>query len=541
MRPGPPLVALVALVACWGGVATAQPAEVPPETQAAPAVWERLPVPGDPHGRHGTWELPRPAIQAEMDPRMEPPATGVIFVPAMTDPVLEPSYLVLEDDGTDSWTTPMGRKTFVPPGRYTVIVGSGPLDQRLEFEATVVEGRVTWIPVEWSGLVVNVVDETGSPFRGGYEVVRLPEREYAGLGLGAAIAEGERLTTWVMRPGTYMLLVAGESYQARRNFVTLRLAPGELLHYTLVLSSESGDLLGAGEIASFRPQQRTTGWNLSLVVGGSFDLSESSRVIGKSDGTSVGLSGFVESLFGYLGEVDRFYGRLNLTAGGTFRLPDQPFVSRVDELSLDLLYVYRLAPWFGPYARASVETQVLPGRQLFEQPTDVRRLDREGRELGVSRGVTSFTLAHPLMPVEPRYATGLRFDLRAGRTLSLATRIGVGGRHVFTRGLFILADDPETPELEVRQVADIDQFGAELALVAELNLGRWVVLKVDTSVLIPFSGAEETFVDLRGSAILRLTTFASLNYTLRVRHDPALSADTQLDHQVLLRFAYKLF
>lgn len=550
-RPGR-FTAALALAATWALLAPPATAAPPGPALAPPAALDAAepieadaattdPTPGDPHGRRGTWDAPSPAVQAERDPQVSAPATGAIFVPALTESVLEPPYVVLDAAGETLATTPAGRKTFVLPGRYTVLVGSGQDGARLAFDVNVVEARVTFIPVEWAGLVVNVVDDRANPFRGTYELVRLPERDYVGIGLGAAITRGERLSTWLLQPGTYLILAAGESYQARRNFVTLRLAPGELLHYTLVLDEDTGDLLGAGEVASFRPQQRATGWTFGLVLGGTFQLNESTRVVGRTDGTSLGIAGFAEALFGYRDRTHLFYGRFNLEAGGDLRLPDRPFVSDVDELLLDLLYVFRVAPWFGPYARASLETQVLPGIQPFEQPTDVRRLDRDGAELGVSRDQTSFTLADPLAPIEPRYGTGVRFDLSVAGRFTLATRVGVGGRHVFTRGLSILDDDPATAELEIRQVADVTQFGAEAGLIAELTLGRWVVLKLDASALVPFDDAEQTFLDFRGAATLRLTSFASLNYTVRVKDDPAISPDAQFDHAVLLRLAYKLF
>lgn len=513
-------------------------AQTPPTPEAAAVEGPTL---GDPHGRHGTWDRPRPAVQAEQDPRIGPAATGAIFVPAMTEPMLEPPYVVRDAGGAEVATTPTGRKTFVPAGRYTVVVGSGPEESRPTFDVAVVEDRVTWVPAEWSGLVVNVVDGRGNPFRGSYELVRLPEREYVGIGLGAAIAQGERLSTWLLYPGRYLLLLAGEGYQARRNFVTLRLAPGELVPYTLVLDEDTGELLGAGEVASFRAPERATGLYGGLVLGGTFALNDSARVVGRTDGTSLGLSGFAESLFGYRAAEHLFYGRFNVEAGGDLRLPDRPFVSNVDELTLDLLYVYRVAPWFGPYARASLETQVLPGIQPFDAPTAVRRLDDAGAELGLEPAATRFTTAEAFAPIEPRYGTGVRFDANVGGHLSLATRLGVGGRHVFTRGLYVLDDDPATAAFEVRQVADVTQYGAELALVTELTLGRWVVLKLDASALFPFEDYDQTVVDFRGAMVLRLTSFASLHYSVRLRDDPALSADTQADHALLLRLAYKLF
>ena len=503
----------------------------------APAAIAAPPT-GDPHDGHGTWLLPPPAVQANMDARVPPAAAGAIFVPAMTDGEQEPRYIVRQGKKQIGTAAP-GTKTWVQPGRYSVLVGSGVPKEMLEFEADVVEGRTTFIPVEWGGLLVNVVNERGTPFRGSYELVRLPDRDTIGLGLGADVAKGEHITTWLLRPGKYMILSAGESYRARKNFMTLRLPAGELVQYTVVMDENTGDLLGAGEVDSLKKRQRGP-WNVSLILGGSVAFNRADAVVGKVEGMSLDLSGFVELVGGYKSTKHLFYARFYAEEQGTIRLPDRPYLSAVDTLEVDLLYVFRVVPWFGPYVRAALETQMVPGIQDFEKSTDVRRVTADGGVLGVSRGVTDVQLAPPFSPLDLRYGAGGRFDVNPVYWFNFYSQIGVGARHVFARDLFVVADDSSTPELDIRSVPDFTRVGAEFSTVVELRITRWVLLKLEADVLVPFDAPEETLVDFKGTLALRLASFASLNYTVRIQEDPELTARTQYDQAILLRFAYKV-
>jgi hypothetical protein len=253
----------------------------------------------DPHGQSDTWLLPPPGEQAATDAQIPPAATGAIFVPAMTSSRGEPSYIVRQTDGTLITETPRGRKTYVTPGTYHVLVGSGGPESRLKFEAIVIEGRTTFIPVEWGGLRVNVVNQRGTPFRGSFELVRLPQREVVGLGIGADVSQGEEVDTWILRPGKYLILAAGESYRARKNFTTLRLAPGELVRYTLVLDETTGDILGAGELGTETDSGVVGPWTVSMLIGGSIAFKHRQSTALKGEGMSLDLSAFFETVGGY--------------------------------------------------------------------------------------------------------------------------------------------------------------------------------------------------------------------------------------------------
>jgi len=243
---------LLTMMIAWPVLA--QDADLPSEDVSAqgddPGIFENTlkkqeqvePTDNDPHAGRGSWQRPPPEIQAEQDPTVPRAATGAIFVPSMTNPRLEPQYEVWKD-GEKLVALNTGTKYFVTPGTYEVHVGSGTEEDKLIFDVEVVEGRITYIPVEWSGITIAVVDERGAPFRGSYEIVTLRERRYVGLGIGALVAQGEEIETWLLPPGEYMIVSGGESYQARRNFVTLRLPPGKLIQYTIVLDSTTEDLL----------------------------------------------------------------------------------------------------------------------------------------------------------------------------------------------------------------------------------------------------------------------------------------------------------
>lgn len=517
---------------------------------------------GDPHAGSETWYMPPPAVQLEQDRQLRPAAMGGLFVPSMTGGRAEPTYIVIDPRDGDQIQTRTGEVTYLLPGNYTVLVGSGSPEEMLEFEVSVVEGRVTFVPVEWGGVTVTVVNERGTPFRGTYELVRLPEREYVGLGLGADLASGETLDTWLLWPGHYMILAAGESYQARQNFTTFRVLPGQLVQYTIVLDEDTGNLLGAGEIALAPETTGEGGWDINLIVGGSVEFTHSDNVIGKNEGMLLDVAAFIEAVGAVLINQHYGYGRLNVELGGRLDIPDpdkenereRPFVTNVDELALDLLYAYKLLPWFGPYVRNSFESNMLKGVQVFDEPTSVRRVDSQGNNITVRDGqiirVTDPVLATDVLEIEltesfaPIFlgaGTGVRFDFSAGFWFNFDARTGLGLRQVFARDSFVLDDDDDTPEIELRLLDDITQFGAEGALILEFNPFQWLQAKTDAEILVPFDDPDNLLLNFRGAVTLRLGSIASLNYTIRITEDRELIDATQIDQSVLLRFAYKIF
>ncbi len=520
--------------------ALAEPPAEEPEGELSTATLAMTgPVEGDPHAGHQSWIAEIPAIQIEQDPTLLPPAAGALFIPALTESSLEPQCVVTQDGELIATSDP-GKKIILPPGTYRVLIGNGAPEDVLEFEADVMEGEITIIPVEWSGLVVEVVNERGTSFRGAYELITMPAKDYTGFGLGAVRQEGERLKTWLLRPGNYMLLAAGESYQARRNFFTFRLEPGELVQLTVVMDELNGDLLGAGEIPG--GTEIADGWNVNWTVGGHAQLSDLKNVAGKTDGLNFAASAFSETEvhFGQFGHD--FFLRLNLEAGGSADVPDRALVPDVNEADLETSYTYFLLSWLGPSVLFSADTRLLPSVLDFDDRTDILRLNAEGDEIGRDTGVLDVETARPFSPVNLEFGAGLRLNISPGPWFNLTSFIGPGGRQLFALEAFDEErNDPTTPELEIQHIRNATQFGTKASLVGQLNATRFLLLRADADAFFPFDSEDAHKLDFRGTVTLRLSSFASLNYTARITDDVKVAAETQIDQRVLLRFSYKLF
>lgn len=487
-----------------------------------------------------TWDTPPSREQAARDATLTPVGKGAIFVPAMTDAAQEPSYLV-KQDGREVRTARMGTKAIVEPGVYVVEIGSGALSDRFERRVLVKEGRTTIVPGTWSGLVVSVVDERGVPFRGSYELVRLPERRNLGLGLGADVELGEELRTWILEPGRYLLIKTGESYQARRDFYSVRLLPGELQHIQLVQSVEDGSFLGAGEISDEQRLAATSDWLLNLVVGADMEFNRRSDLLGYPSGYGFTLGGYLDFVAQYKPRDHLVYTRFKLEEKQV-KLPGAPFVKDLDELRVDALYVWRLLPWLGPYARIGTQTSLFPGYyDLGSDKTEVVLVDAGGgtiRSLGTHDG--RFELQKPFAPVEVKGGVGLSLILSLSYLLDANVRVGFGGRLLFNRGLLSGADDGETEAYEVFERGDAYQYGLETTVVASLRLTRWVLATTEFEFLEPVDDPKNPIIDWETTVGLRLVSFVSLNYIFKLLSDVERSDHLQTEHRVLLRFTWDI-
>ena len=495
---------------------------------------------GDPHQGQRTWYAAPPGVQMAHDSQLPPVMMGGIFVPSMTGGISEPKFQVQDRDGKLVKESYTGSIAYVPPGDYSVMVGTLVADERPEFEVHVVEGNTTMIPVEWSGLVVRVVNDRGATIRGNYEIVSLPDRNYIGLGSGALINEGERLSTWLLWPGKYMIISAGEGYQARKNFITVHLNPGELSRVTLVLDEDTGDILGGGEIDTISVEDEKRWWWAGVLIGGSVRFNRVDDVVGKATGQVLDLSAFLESYF-TLGLHKHFlYTRLNAEIGGTIRFENRPFLTTVDTLKLELLYTYRVVDWFGPFARFSFESNMAPVYQELKNPHTVYKFNKNGEVVSEKTKQMDIKLSPSFSPIRLNAGIGGRFDLAAGAWFKMSARVGVAYRNLIMRDLYIVDSDADAV-ITLMPVDNTSQFGFEGALTIDLTPVQWFTLKVDTSVIEPFNDWYNPIIDLDVDAAIRLSSIASLSYALRLNYDISLIDKVQIDQYIQLRFSYKIY
>lgn len=475
--------------------------------------------------------------QLDRDPTLVPYGKGAIFVPAMTNPLDEPPVAIHQADrerpvaeGTS------GSRIVLFPGTYEVSVGSGSSGERLRVQATVREGHTTVIPATWSGLAVHVLNERLTTVRGSYEVIRVDDRQYLGIGFGTDEQAGEPLSTWILRPGLYKIVRVGETYRARRDYTTVRLEPGRLTHFVLVLNEDTGDFIGAGETPEEDLFFVREGLRATMVLGGDVSLSSRSNVPGLEDGVTFNGRGFIDS---YL-SVELFDSplliSLQLEEGFTKGL-GLPFQKSNDRVDLDLLYVYQIEKWIGPYLRVAAETNLFNGFALFTEPTDVTVLDVNGANPRLLTALDEFKLSPPFG--QSILKEGLGLNVRVFKELfgEVSIRSGLGARHRLANDLYEAV--PNAPNT-YREVDSLNQVGVEATVLGIGRITRWVLLNLEFDTLVPFEGAELTVVELEASAALKLTSFVSVNYVLRYRRDPTLAKANVFEQDLRLRFSVEL-
>lgn len=519
------------------GQVFARGGEPPPAQPAAPPVPARPepqptgilgPDPGSPLMGH-------PQLAADETPM--PAGRGAVFLPALSEPMREPP-VALRASGRVVAEGRMGSRVIAPPGRYELHFGSGVEGQQQVVPVVVEEGRVTPVPPSWSALEVRVVDDHFIAFRGRYEIISMAEREEYGIGFGADEEQGESVKVWLLRPGLYKIVRAGGTYRDRTNFATILLEPGKLTQFALVQDPDTGEFKGAGELAGIEAATAEGRWKKQAIVGGDVKAGHSD-LTDPPGGWNFDLSVFLDALVRFKDEPHLFISRLEVEEGQLRTAGQRRFTANVDRLYFHSIYTFHFVPWFGPYARAGLETKLVPRFASYDNARDIEHLDAGGNAVETLH-TDLVKLGGPFAPLQLKEGMGGNFRALHTLSLDLDVRVGVGGRQYFPRGERAIESVGGVDR--VRDVSGYRLIGLEGAIVGQARLSRWIALSTELDSLVPFGDAPHTVLTWRSQASLRLVSFASVNYLVNLTRDPNRNAGkvVLLEHLVQLRFSYTL-
>jgi hypothetical protein len=294
------------------------------------------------------------------------------------------------------------------------------------------------------------------------------------------------------------------------------------------------------------------GWNPFLGFTSTVSLVDNSSVLGQVDGFStlfgIGLLGGADYV------QDRHLLRATLTVNEGFaRTPVvERFVKNNDNVKLEGLYNYFVTKYLGAYGRLSLATSILSTTDVRGTPTSW--VDATG-ETPVPLATDAFSqrLAGAFSPFTISESVGGFADPIRKDWLSVALRIGVGGRHTFADGVRVAKDDEMTPEVELLHLSDVHQLGAEAfaGVVGKLDKAK-ANYKAGLVVLLPFvnndkfdrSATSLTRIAFEGNLTYAMSSWLSVVYSLAIIRDPQLfPADkelVQVQNTVLLTFQMNL-
>ena len=294
------------------------------------------------------------------------------------------------------------------------------------------------------------------------------------------------------------------------------------------------------------PDEKTPeGWSFRLSLGSTGSFNHSRRVVGSADGSTFALGAIIKGGADCIHRQHVWENSLSLNAA-TSRTPNvDSFIKSQDDLQISSTYLYRLKnlAWFGPFVRLRMNTQIFNGYDISSAAVVVRRIQRNGLVLDAAVDAQRrIGLTAPFEPIRLRESAGIFANPLEKKELTVKAKAGLGAQHIIVRDGYTVTDDVSTPELELVQLEDATEGGAELEFQASGLLVENVTWDAKLNLFFPvlttgnsdFDGLEALNTDFSGKISVRLAKWASLDYVLTVKRIPLILNVWQVQNGVLL-------
>jgi len=511
-----------------------------------------------------TWDAPPLAEQMASDKSNVPLGKGGIFVPRLTIRGNEPNFEIVDAEGHLHASGEPGETQTVEPGVYFVILGSGSQRQKIVKKVKIEESKTVPLVPTWSGLIIETIDTNSTPFRGEYELVNITDFDPYGRGFGADPDRGDMVNTWILKPGTYKILGRGESFNTLVNFITVRLLPGELTKVLLIQNPDNMKIISGGTVDITPGKTITSNWKYGTNIGMTLQFN----------GETNRLETHKNTISSFLSTRINFWLRFNknpLEWESTFRL-DEGFnlsdlsLSRLttgpDELRLHSIFIWRFIPWFGPYSRAELRTNLLPRRitldkAIYNQFCLVEDNNTVNSFDSVNQAIK---LSSPFSPLTLDFGAGANFDAMDSRFFELKVQLGAGSsfNRFPDRYISINAHEVDTSSIDLEKRSLLDnsivlrrekktrlfEFGPQTSLIGNIQLGRIGTAGAELQIFAPVAPEMRfTSPDFDFSATMswRLTRAVTLDYEYDWQLKQPENIDARIDkstHNIWLRFSF---
>jgi hypothetical protein len=521
-----------------------------------------------------TWDAPSLAQQIEEDATMVPVGKGAIYIPRFSDPALEPTVQINEPGGKLYKWGETGKKYTTLPGDYSVVLGSGSINQRIVKKITVEEGKVAPLIPDWCGLTVDAVDSNNIPFRGPYELARIDELEAYGRSYGRDYTLGERIKTWILKPGLYKIFTAGGGYNTLTNFITVRLIPGEFVR-VIIIENQKDQIIGGGVVnTGALSARRKSNWNRNLNVGGTITFNSTINKTPPSSSSNVTNISFL-TLFDLIYKKGSNDWETNVFWNEGLNFSDlnpSNINYPVDVFRLTSLWIWRVFfPWLGPYVRTQLQMEIFPVYKQFDK-NDVNHyfiMLRPDSSVDEIDDITLSKRTKPAFsPVTFEAGIGANIDVVSQDNYDAKFRVGIGYSQTNQWSQIILQDSSsaiayykitsaDTAQLDsalkrthiiLQQSEDMDlkSYGPEFGLALNLRAGNLGIARGDFKMIIPVDPLINKHMvipnfDVNSTISWTLTRSVTLDYMFQYQLIRKIKQQIGVDvatHSLFLRFSF---
>jgi len=494
------------------------------------------------HSKYSTWLSQPPKDQILTETVDDQLAFGRLFVPVMTVSEWEP-YVRIYNSANNTVIDEYrpGKSIFLKPGKYTLLFGSSddPIDM-IQKHFTIFEHQTTLIEPDWSGLIVNVINENMEQVRYGYEIMHMS----SGISAGTKYSKDESSfndinSTWILPPGKYKIVKQGEQYNTITNFSTFDLKPGELTEMTVVIN-DIQNFIGAGEIGLLEKfDKRKKAWRNILNLKGSVTLRSYNDEIEEENKTDITSKAKIDNKFIY--DLKPYYLNFRQVLNEEFNKQDaiNEFRVSLDELKFTNTAIYYFNNVFGFYGDINLDTKIFPSN-YYDIGGDILSIDRSGDSLHIT-GEDKFKLSDSFTPVNVEESAGLNFTFIKSSASELYLRAGFGFKQNFNDNVYMSVLSSDSLYTFAEQ-EDIYSNGLIFTAGADFNFTNSITYISLANLFYNLDGDRNYNFSWENDLLFKIFKYVSLDYSFILKYDYKSDAKNYIiyDNRLALEFSYYL-
>ncbi len=481
--------------------------------------------------------------QLEFDKTIPLMQKGVLFVPYLVDDQREPSYLIYDQYGKYIKAGKPGHRVFLDPGKYSLLIGSGPKNLRFTKEVVIEMEQLTIVKPDWSALIVDTVDQFGNRQRKGYLLYDEESKFLIVTGFGADASKGERTAVWILPPHLYRITKRNETSDSLTNYITVRTVAGKASYSKMVFDSETDRILGGGETTDFFFFSSESGWSFNNLMSGVFSFTSSQSVQGKQDTQTYSFGVEIKSNTSFDKEKYYFTNRLEIfeyfqSTSATNSSNNQEtsyLVNTKDTLKNNLVGIYRISNYLGPYMSLALKTNLF--RHYAHDLNNIKIIDSDNNER-ILTNVKSFAVSDYLGSTSLQEGAGLNLEYKYTTILSLFLRLGYGLKQDISRNVYVFNES----NTELKEVDGIEFLqGPEISFYLTSSPFSFLDITIDILSLIPNMSIEQSYFTFQSTVMLKLSSFISLNYNLWIERNGIIDNLFQKTHALTIQLYYRFY